>query len=215
MRFVCAILAVLATLGGCTRVQEIRHLDPIGLVLADPAAQARAVAYQLPDSPSRGTRPAITVLRGAACVLGSQRAAKATAFEITDAEYASVFQDEFRRAGYRAFDAVAAGAPDGASAGAWRIVAEMSEVRMNVCLPEADAANPYDGKGEAAMTVRWLVYPAAGGTLLYASTQPGYARIDTKISAAGRELLRTAFARSIHGLLADEGFRAAMRAPAR
>lgn len=215
MRHALVALAVLVIVGGCTRVQEIEDLPPIRLVMADAPAQAHPVAYQLPDDPSRGTRPDITILRGKACELGSQRAAKTTPFNITDAEYASVFQDELRRAGYRTVDALPAGAPARTSAATFRIVAEMSEVRMNVCLPEVDAANPYDGKGEAGMTVLWQVYAVATGDIVYTTTQAGYARIDETIPAAGRELLRTAFARAIHGLLADDGFRAAMRAPVR
>lgn len=213
MRCVLAILAALVAVAGCTAVQEIAHRDPVPLVTAEAPAQARAIAYQLPAEPSRGTRPAITILSGKACTLGSQRAARASPFAIIDTEYASVFQDELRRAGYRAVDALPAGG--GNASGAWRVVAEMSDVRMNVCLPEADAANPYDGKGEAGMTVRWQIHPAGGGDPVYATTLYGYARIDDTIPAAGRELLRAAFARAVHALVADEGFRAAMRMPAR
>ncbi len=208
MRFLLVLLAACAV-GGCARVQEIGSLQPVPLVAADGPAQRHAIAYQLPAEPSAGTRPAITVLRGAACEPGSQRASRASTFVIMDAEYANVFQDELRRAGYRATDALPAGA-GGAGTG-YRLTATMSGVGLNVCLPEIDQNNPYDGKGEAGMTVQWQVRRASDGRVVYTSTQRCYARTDTVIAAAGRVLLKAAFVRAIHGLLADEGFRAVLR----
>jgi hypothetical protein len=191
------------------RVQDIMPLEPVPLIPADTAAQHHTIAYQLPAGPSVATRPAITVLRGATCELGNQRASRANTFIITDMEYANVFQDELRRAGYRAIDAVPAGA--GGVGTGYLLAATMSDVRLNVCLPEIEQNNPYDGKGEAGMVVRWQVMRANDGRVIYTTTQRGYARADTVIAAAGRELLKAAFARAVHGLLADEGFRAMLR----
>jgi hypothetical protein len=205
--------AALAAIAACTQVQDIARVNEVPLVLADTAGQARTLAYQLPEPSSDGLSPRITVLRGTACQLGSQRATRTTPFTIPDWEYANVFQDEFRRAGYRALDAVAAGTPVGAGgvAAEFRIIGVMSNVRANVCLPAADLGNVYDGKGEASLTVRWEIHGQAGRGAVYTTTQRGYARIDEPIPAVPRELMRAAFARAIHGLLADEGFRAAMR----
>ena len=213
MRPGIVMLAALAAIGACTQVQEIERKGDVPLVLADTAAQARTVTYQLPEPGSDGLAPRITVLRGTACQLGSQRATRTSLFAIADRDYANVFQDELRRAGYRALDAVAVGTPADARgvAADFRIVGVMSNVRTNVCLPAADLGNIYDGKGEASMTIRWEVHAAASKSVVYTTTQQGYAKIDDPIPAAPRELMRAAFARAIHGLLADEGFRAAMR----
>ena len=210
------LLAALAAIAACTQVQDIERVNEVPLVLADTAGQARTIVYQLPEPWSDGLSPRTAVLRGTACQLGSQRATRTTPFTIPDWEYANVFQDEFRRAGYRALDAVAAGTPAGAGgvAADFRIVGAMSNVRANVCLPAADQGNIYDGKGEASMTVRWEVHGPAGKGVVYSTTQRGYARADEPIPAVPRELMRAAFARAIHGLLADEGFRAALRRPA-
>ncbi len=214
MRPGMVMLAALAAIGACTQVQEIERTGDVPLVLADTAGQARTVTYQVPDPSSDGMTPRITVLRGTACQLGSQRATRTSLFTISNRDYANVFQDEFRRAGYRALDAAAAGTPGDARgvAADFRIIGVMSNVRANVCLPAVDLGNLYDGKGEASMTVRWEVHAAAGKSVVYTTTQRGYAKVDDPIPAAPRELLRAAFARAIHGLLADEGFRAAMRA---
>jgi hypothetical protein len=209
MRPLLVLLAAGALVTACARIQEISPLGPIPLVMADAPAQVSAIAYQLPAEPSAGTRPDITILRGAACALGSQRASRAGTFIITDAEYANVFQDELRRAGYQATDAVPAGAGSGRAG--YLLTATMSDVRLNICLPDIDQSNPYDGKGEAGMAVRWQVRRANDGRIVYTATRRGYARTDTVIAAAGRELLKGAFARAVHGLLADEGFRAVLR----
>ena len=216
MRHWFIALAALVMIGACTRVQEVERAGDIQLVQADAAVQARAIAYQLAAAPSDDSLPRITILRGTTCELGSQRATRTSQFAIADREYANVFQDEFRRAGYRTLDAVAAdiSADARGSAPDFRIVGVMSKVRMNVCLPAADLGDIYTGKGEASMAVEWRLHAAGRKDAIYTTTQLGYAKVDEVIPAVARELLRATFARAIHGLLADQGFRQAMRAPA-
>lgn len=220
MRYDLVALAALAVLmGGCTqpqdivRLNEIERVGEVRLVQAEPAAQARTLAYQLPSGRSGGTTPRVTVLRGPDCQIGSQGAARTALFAVTDQDYANVFQDELRRVGYRALDAVGADAREPRAE--FAIAATMTNVRMNVCLPAADLGDIYGGKGEASLTVRWQVYASSGRSIVYTTTQPGYAKLDDITDAAARELLRAAFARAVHGLLADEGFRALLRTPPR
>lgn len=214
MRSGMAMLVLLAAVGACTQVREIERVDEVRPVPADAAAQARTVAYQMPDPASDDGAPRITILRGTACQLGSQRALRTSLFTMPGQDYANVFQDEFRRAGYRALDAVAHGTADAAVIPAdFRIVAVLSDVKANICLPAADLGDIYDGKGEASMTVTWQLHPRGGRGPVYSTTQRGYARIDEAIPVVTRELLRAAFARAVNGLLADEGFRTALRAP--
>ncbi len=212
-----AIVAVLTS--GCAqpqeivRVNEIERVGDVRQVAAEPAAQTRTIAYQLPGGRSGGPAPRVTVLRGPSCQIGSQGVARTAAFAVTDQDYANVFQDELRRVGYQALDAVTAGARDVRAE--FVIAATMANVRMNVCLPAADLGDVYGGKGEASMTVRFEVHASARRSTVYATTQAGYAKLDDVTDAAARELLRAAFARAVHGLLADEGFRALLRTPAR
>ncbi|HKV00165.1 MAG TPA: hypothetical protein VJR58_33010 [Vineibacter sp.] len=220
MRYELATLTMLAVLmGGCTQPQEIVRLNEIErvgevrLIQAEPAAQARTLAYQLPAAGRSAATPRVTVLRGPDCQIGSQSAARTTLFAVTDQDYANVFQDELRRVGYQALDAVAADARD--SRAEFAIAATMTNVRMNICLPAADLGDIYGGKGEASMTVRWQVYASARKSIVYTTTQAGYGKLDDVTDAAARELLRAAFARAVHGLLADEGFRALLRTPPR
>jgi hypothetical protein len=216
MRLGIAVLAVLVLAGACTRIQDIRPVGDVGVVPAGPTAQTRTVAYELPPADSAGLAPDVTILRGTACRLGSQRAARTSLYVMIARDYADVFQDEFRRAGYRTRDPVNPTLPTNDGAGTdVRIVGVMSDVRANVCLPAVDLGDLSDGKGEASMTVQWQVYVPGRKDAAYVTAQPGYARIDTPVAAAGRELLRAAFARAIHGLLADKGFRDVMQAPVR
>jgi serine protease Do len=209
MKLILVALAVAGLSGACAPMQDIDRVPEVNPTMAETFAQTKSFVYE--RSIVRGERgePTVTVEAGLACVPHAQGFAKSGQYAATNQEYENAFQEELARVGYRVAQTVGGGdlfTDKKDIAADYRVAGVVSRPRMNVCFPLAGFGNFTSGKGEASLTVEWQLYSNAQKSVVYSTTQKGYAKLDSSVAGPVSELWREAFARAVRGLLADQGF---------
>lgn len=211
---VAVAVCVLSLTAACNTAPKLQSMPDVSPGPTSPAAQSKSVFYEQAIDKGRGAE-LVTVASGLACVGNSRPHASSQRFAATDPLLANVFREEFTKAGYRNVQVGDGMSTGGASTGSsdYRVVAVVTQSAMSVCYPNVNRGNWGDGTGEATVTVDWQVFARGQRAVGYTTTQRGYSQITSTTLGVNRILWQQAFARSVRGLLADQGFVAFVSGP--
>jgi hypothetical protein len=203
---VAVAIAMLALMTACNTAPKLQSMPDVAPGPATAAAQGKSFFYEEAVDKGRGAE-LVTVASGLACVGNSREHASSQQFAPTDPLLATSLRQEFAKAGYGSVQVgEGSGAASVSSAADYRIVAVITQSAMSVCYPNVNRGNWADGTGQAMLMVEWQVFARGQRTAGYTTTQRGYSEITSTTFGVNRILWQSAFARSVRGLLADQGF---------
>jgi len=190
----------------CAPVQQIERVPDVTPPMASTFAASKSTVYQRSIMRSAVGEGVVTLQTGLACVARDEATATSQQQAVVDQEFENVFQEEFAKAGYRISKTVGAGDlfTDKQQIPAdFRVAGVISKRKMNICNSVAGT------KGEASLSVEWQVWDNSKNAVVYVTTEKGYAiegYSTQPFIVVAKSLWVAAFARSVRGLLADDGF---------
>jgi hypothetical protein len=190
----------------CAPAQQIERVADITPPMASTFAASKSTVYERSILRSSVGESVVTLQTGLACVGNSEATASSQQQAVVDQDYENAFQEEFAKAGYRIAKTVGSGdlfTDKKQIPSDFRIAGIITKRKMNICNSVAGT------KGEASLTVEWQVWDNSKNAVVYVTKQQGYAIEGWSrqpFVTVARNIWIAAFARSVRGLLADDGF---------